>query len=284
MSHIINQITRTPPEELFHYSDFTGLNGIIVNKQIWMGDLFFLNDEKEYQLGLELFKLCLVEQKIKHKNTPFELFLNKLDDVEELLKNQPPFAFSLTEESDLLSQWRGYTKNGIGVSVGFKTENFKNGFQLLPCIYIYSDQIAYINYLFEYALAKFNSTPEAEKFNKILCSNPSELPFWDAINENLPQFISQLSVACSIIKDVSFNEEKEWRLVNFDRSDVEFLPKDTYLKPIKKVNITPSEIIKSIKIGPNPNKSLCKNSINSLLKASSLTMVNVSISTIPYRN
>lgn len=284
MSHVMYLVNRPPPEELFHYSDFTGLNGLITNKQIWMGDIFFLNDEKEYQLGLDLFQKHLAEQKLKHLDSPFNIFLNALDSIEDVLKQRAPLSFSLTEENDLLSQWRGYTKNGIGVSVGFQSSSLKSQFQILPCLYLQKDQNAYIEHLFELALTKFTETKEVGKHDKVHCKNPLELPHWDAINEAGSQFISQISVACAIIKEYSFREEKEWRLISFDRSNIEFLPKETYLKPIKKFTIEPKGLIKSIKVGPNPNKNLCKSSIQVLLKTNLIDGVSLSLSDIPYRN
>lgn len=284
MQHIMTIVNRTPPEELFHYSDFNGLIGIIKNKQIWMGDIFFLNDEKEYQLGLELLKKQLEIQKGIHISSPFGIFLNSLDSIELYLRERPPLSFSLTEESDLLSQWRGYTKNGIGVSIGFRSVSLKNKFQILPCLYSPEEQDAYVKHLFELALSKFNSTTEMGKYDKRNCQDPTRIPYWDAINEAGNDLVSWLNVACSIIKDPSFKEEKEWRIVNFDRSNLDFIAKESYLKPIKKVDIEPRDIVTSIKIGPNPNKVFCKNSICALLNACSLDSLPVALSEIPYRN
>ncbi|WP_429087032.1 DUF2971 domain-containing protein [Aeromonas allosaccharophila] len=285
MLHVMNVVNRNPPEELFHYSDFNALVGIVKNKQIWMGDLFFLNDEKEYQLGLDLFKKELEIQKEIHKTSPFLIFLNSLDSIDGLLLKSPPFSFSLTEEGDLLSQWRGYTKNGIGVSIGFRSSNLKNsGFQLLPCLYALEEQEAYVRHLFDLALITFNQTTETGKYEKSNCINPLELPRWDAINEAGSALTSRLSVACALIKDSSFKEEKEWRLVNFERNNIDFLAKDSYLKPIKKFSIEPRNIIISIKVGPNPNKIFCKSSICALLNTCALDGVSVSFSDIPYRN
>lgn len=284
MQHIMTIVNRTPPEELFHYSDFNGLIGIIKNKQIWMGDIFFLNDEKEYQLGLELLKKQLEIQKRKHTSSPFGIFLNSLDSIELYLRERPPLSFSLTEESDLLSQWRGYTKNGIGVSIGFRSVSLKNKFQILPCLYSPEEQDAYVKHLFELALSKFNSTTEMGKHDKRDCQDPTRIPYWDAINEAGNDLVSWLNVACSIIKDPSFKEEKEWRIVNFDRSNLDFIAKESYLKPIKKVDIEPRDIVTSIKIGPNPNKVFCKNSICALLNSCSLDSLPVALSEIPYRN
>ncbi|MFP7408521.1 DUF2971 domain-containing protein [Aeromonas veronii] len=284
MQHIMTIVNRTPPEELFHYSDFNGLIGIIKNKQIWMGDIFFLNDEKEYQLGLELLKKQLEIQKGIHSSSPFGIFLNSLDSIELYLRERPPLSFSLTEENDLLSQWRGYTKNGIGVSIGFRSVSLKNKFQILPCLYSPEEQDAYVKHLFELALRKFNSTIEMGKYDKRNCPDPTRIPYWDAINEAGNDLVSWLNVACSIIKDPSFKEEKEWRIVNFDRSNLDFIAKESYLKPIKKVDIEPMDIVTSIKIGPNPNKVFCKNSICALLNACSLNSLPVALSEIPYRN
>ncbi|QSR48605.1 DUF2971 domain-containing protein [Aeromonas veronii] len=201
MQHIMTIVNRTPPEELFHYSDFNGLIGIIKNKQIWMGDIFFLNDEKEYQLGLELLKKQLEIQKGIHSSSPFGIFLNSLDSIELYLRERPPLSFSLTEENDLLSQWRGYTKNGIGVSIGFRSVSLKNKFQILPCLYSPEEQDAYVKHLFELALSKFNSTIEMGKYDKRNCQDPTRIPYWDAINEAGNDLVSWLNVACSIIKD-----------------------------------------------------------------------------------
>ncbi|MGC3836068.1 DUF2971 domain-containing protein [Moritella viscosa] len=256
---------------------------MLINRYGWE-NLFFLNDEKEYQLGIDLFNTCLEEQKIKYGSSQFGVFLSSLNNIEKLLKESPPFSFSLTEEGDLLSQWRGYTKNGIGVNVGFSSLGLKDSFQLLPCLYTLEEQRKYIEHLFDLAINKFSHTEEKGQFDKALCLNPSELPHWDAINEAGTQLISHLSAACSIIKDTSFSEEKEWRLVCFTRDNIEFVPKDTYLKPIKKMNIEPDKIVTSIKVGPNPNKNLCRSSINALLKANGLKDTQVSISEIPYRN
>lgn len=284
MQHILTIVNRTPPEELFHYSDFNGLIGIIKNKQIWMGDIFFLNDEKEYQLGLDLLKKELEIQKGIHGSSPFGIFLNSLDSIELYLRERSPLSFSLTEESDLLSQWRGYTKNGIGVSIGFRSVSLKDKFQLLPCLYSPEEHEAYVKHLFELALIKFSSTVEMGKHDKNNCQDPARIPYWDAINEAGNNLVSWLNVACSLIKDSSFKEEKEWRIVNFDRSNLDFISKESYLKPIKKVDVEPRGIVTSIKVGPNPNKVFCKNSICSLLNACSLNSLPVALSEIPYRN
>lgn len=284
MKNIMNIVNRCPPEELYHYTDFSGLNGFLTTQQIWMGDLLFLNDEKEYFLGLEIFKNKLERLKSKHKGSSFGIFLNTFSNIEKLLKRGSPLIFSLTEEKDLLSQWRGYTNNGIGINIGFFSPNLKPSFQLLPCLYSPEDQSAYINYIIESALIKFNETKELEKHDKNHCCNPQELPYWDAINEAGSLLISQLNVACAIIKDQSFKEEKEWRLLTFERSNISFLDKTTHLKPIKKVTIEPSSIIKSITIGPNPKKELCQDSIYTFLHAKKLHHIDVSLSKIPYRN
>lgn len=285
MKHIMHTINRVPPETLFHYSDFSALNGIVVNNEIWMGNLFFLNDEKEYELGIEIFKQVLEEKKLAYNNANFLVFLNSLTGIEKLLRNNAPLSFSLTEEGDLLSQWRGYTNNGIGVSIELNTQRLKGSSLLLPCIYTRIEQKEYIEHIISLAYDKFTKTRETGKHDKSKCLDPLELPFWDAINETGSQLISQLNVACSIIKHQTFSEEKEWRLISFDQSGIEFIPKETFLKPIKKIKLSSSnKVIHSVKVGPNPNQRLCINSIKELLKLSNKESINVTRSEIPYRN
>jgi len=284
MVHIAYTVNKQPPNVLFHYSDFRGLNGIVVNNEIWMGNLFFLNDEKEYELGLEVFKRVLEQKKEQYAGTPFLIFLNSLNGIESLLKDSAPLSFSLTEEGDLLSQWRGYTNNGIGVSIGLNCQILKGDSLLLPCIYHTTEQEEYIEYIVSLAYEIFSSTKETGKHDKSHCENPLEMPYWDAINEAGRKFIGQINVACSIIKHSTFSEEKEWRLISFDRSGIEFIPKETFIKPIKKIKVATDGLVNSIKVGPNPNQNLCVNSIEEMIRVVGRNNISITKSEIPYRN
>lgn len=285
MSHIMSLVNRKPPATLYHYTDFAGLIGIAGEGEIWMGDIFFLNDKKEYLEGLSLFNAELTRRKEKCNDDSLSVFLNSLGTVENLLRQQTQYVFSLTEEDDLLSQWRGYANNGIGVSIGFNASEFLASFTLLPCIYNTSEQEAYLSHLFDLAIQIFESTPEKNKHDKSNCINDAELPYWDAINDAGSRLISTLNVACAIIKNPAFKEEKEWRLISFDNDGLTFIGKQSFLKPVKKTKFSNDlGIMNSIKVGPNPDSNLCMQSVQKLLAHYHADAVSLSTSSIPYRN
>jgi hypothetical protein len=94
------------------------LYGIIQNKELWLSNMYFLNDKNEFELGLKLF----VEEIERHQESSYDLlkpvgnYLSALEESIEFIKEkESPYILSLTKNRDLLSQWRGYTDNGVGV-------------------------------------------------------------------------------------------------------------------------------------------------------------------------
>ena len=70
------------------------------------------------------------------------------DNINKLLpsENFSFFVCSFSEERDLLSQWRGYCKNGSGYSLGFALSSLQScvkraGFAIKPCVYDRQKQI-----------------------------------------------------------------------------------------------------------------------------------------------
>lgn len=146
-------IAETYPE-LFHYTDIAGLEGILKNQTIWATHAAFLNDAREIRLFEErlpeilkptitdgLAKLASIQanrslislrggmQKVSEEVTP-QIVAGMFNG---LFGNQttPPFvkafvtsfctaATTQIAEHGLLSQWRGYTKNG-GYAITFNT-------------------------------------------------------------------------------------------------------------------------------------------------------------------
>lgn len=97
----------------------------------------------------------------------------------------PVWAFCLSEEGDLLSQWRAYSDNGYGISIGFNAE-----------------------FLFDFSFF-------VDKYCLVLKKvSYSE----QEMQNNFPQNLSLVELAkpqfgAPFFKNPSFIEEKEWRLV-----------------------------------------------------------------------
>ena len=282
--NVLKFIYQTKPISLYHYTDLNALIGIVQNKELWMSNLWFLNDKNEYCEGLEIIKLELKNRKEKHNiDKKVSIFLNTLDSAIELLQKQTVYILSLTTNNDTLSQWRGYGNNGINVELDLLSIS---DVQLFPCIYDIAQQNEYVSHIFDKSIELFSATKESGKFHKEeWCNDREEEPYWDAINTAGSGFISMCTVACALIKNNGFKEETEWRMIKFSADKIYFLSKGPFIRPYIKLKIEKiGKILKGIKIGQNPDVDLCKKSIEELLKSENINnSVQLSISAIPYR-
>jgi len=122
MSVISALNVHAPPPELYHYSTQCGFLGIVKSDKIWASKIHYLNDSNEYQLALSLARDLLrskLEQVEISDRIKIECLLDNIQQIEEL----NVCVVSLTEERDLLSQWRAYGGRAGGVCLGFSAEN-----------------------------------------------------------------------------------------------------------------------------------------------------------------
>src|SRR6267378_2307536 len=108
-------------KNLFHYTTQDGLLGIIRDKELWVSSILHMNDAAEFNYTVELVRET-IKNKRKNEKPP------RTDLYDEILKqlrrfeDMTIFVGSFSERRDSLSQWRAYTHNGIGFSVGFEYE------------------------------------------------------------------------------------------------------------------------------------------------------------------
>ncbi len=280
---VLEYINQAKPNSLYHYTNLNALIGIVKNKELWMSNLWFLNDKNEYCEGLDIIKSECEKRKEEHKaNKKISIFLNTLNSAIALLQEQSVYIFSLTTNNDLLSQWRGYGNSGVNVE--FDLLSIPD-VKLFPCIYDPAQQEKYVSHIFSQSIELFSSSKECGTYPKEWCTDKEEEPYWDAINVAGSNFISKCNVACALIKNNGFAEESEWRMLKFSEENLCFLSKGTFIRPYVKLKLSGIEkIIKGIKIGQNPEIDLCKKSINELLRSENLNnSVQISSSIIPYR-
>ncbi len=275
------------PETLYHYTNLNGLQGIIQSSEIWFSNLYFLNDSSEYQLGLNL----IIKQLETYKEgfsvlRSTKYFIEALEKAIIFLRDkQPPYILSLTANDNLLSQWRGYTNNGVGVNIGFKSSFFiDKKINIFKCIYEPEKQKAIVEKIVSDAIFMFISISDTQGIFKN--SEEKELTIYDnAITIAGRHFMKRTSLFCSLIKDQSFYEEDEWRALMYNDEQPFFLNKSNYFKPYKKFIIEDlNSIIEELTIGPNSDKELCFLSIEMLLKKYQIETSKIKSSNIPYRN
>lgn len=105
---------------IYHYTDASGLLGIISTNRLWATDINFLNDPSEGQLFPERV-IDFMRQKPSGL-TPLEARI--VEGIAARLANKAgivrTFSVSFCGNGDLLSQWRGYGSFGSGYAVGFE--------------------------------------------------------------------------------------------------------------------------------------------------------------------
>lgn len=107
-------------DTLFHYCSSSTFASIISRKSIWLSSLSLSNDTMEGRLVKHTFEKFLSRSVMNASQK--EVIREAIRFVEE---NFDGLGFCLSEESDLLSQWRGYADDGHGFSIGFTKEYFE---------------------------------------------------------------------------------------------------------------------------------------------------------------
>jgi hypothetical protein len=267
-----------PPETIYHYTTQKGILGIIQNREMWATQVHFLNDKNEIHLTFELLKNELENLIAKADATSNRYrLLKEINDFLNVMDQGHICISSFCEASDLLSQWRGYGNLGKGYAIGFNLTELtriakKHNFVLWPCVYDVSLQRELVKYMIELWCQSFSGIRLSEK----------------TMLKKIDTDICQLA---PIIKDPSFSEEKEWRLVSsmveiasprfaFREGEYALIP--YYNFPI--VDKEKQNCISKIVIGPSPHMDLAQNSLKTFLESQKLECVSIETSKIPFRN
>ncbi|MGE6320057.1 DUF2971 domain-containing protein [Pseudomonas oryzihabitans] len=214
---------------LYHYTDQAGFLGIMQSRQLWATKIQYLNDSNEYKLALGIASDILEKKISKTKNSTnthnlLELFLERIDTI----KNQNVCVCSLSEKGDLLSQWRGYSNSLGGYSIGFDFTKLKRrlsaqGYLLKKCIYKTEEQHSIICKLIDQLLKKHDKKTGMG---------------FQAYDDACEDFLNCLGNLAPLIKDPSFEEESEWRIVDIRPFDeLDFRPGRSSIIPYHKIKL-----------------------------------------------
>ena len=266
---------------LWHYTNATGLKGILEQRQLWLTHYAFLNDSNEITEAHEVISACLNEWLDEHQ----QLIESEATAMQMLrigipasLSNVSLYVGSLSEHGDLLSQWRAYCPSG-GYAIGFDKETLSKiadsqGVLLVKCAYDQKDRKVALAPLME-ELARMLESVRVNKCHKVMHAitrGPGFQPLFDAFPK---------------IKHSSFFEEREWRLItrpSHYRYHPLFRVSNSFsntLAPYITLNLTgEDDLIREIRIAPMAHRDMARRSLEMLLPRSTI----ISDSSIPYRN
>jgi hypothetical protein len=283
---IKNLSSKRRPRVLYHYTSGSGLIGILKSKSIWATSIRFLNDSTEYSLALTL-ALDVIQKRIEDARNKFDLGLYSV--LKDRLAGEEGhgevYVSSFTENGDQLSQWRAYSPPTGGFAIGFRSKSLTDLTESNPdrflarCTYDASSHEELIRSLIE-TVAKF-----AEEFNAHNKVNHDRV-----FRESFKLLGRLLPLTAPALKDASFAEEQEWRLVrvpsSFEEGKLQFREGRSMLIPYYQhsfPNDGGSVPIEELVVGPTPHPELAREAAQALLTTHGLPSAIVRSSSIPYR-
>lgn len=280
---------KSQPSKLYHYTTLDGLMGIIQTNTLYASDAMFLNDSSELQYGKELISESInhLIDKQDFQTTYYGGFGDKeVDLLNRVIKQLSKATFKdiyitcFTTESDILSQWRGYSNNS-GVRIGFKRDTLLESFDNVF--------LSVINYNRKSQLKQIEETLGI-LLTYAVHGDGKDMPESDV--ELLPQAMVDILLSyVSSFKNNAFKEEREYRLIcspsrdpeedsvlpAFYRNNGKFIV--PYVKLESKRTLLP---ISDIMIGQSPYSEKIKHGIELLLESNGYERIRVHISKIPY--
>lgn len=277
---LIKQHKPRSGEIWYHYCSAESFMAIVNNKTIRLCDLRHMNDASELSLGESMFLDGIMENRNMDNNCKKIVQI-----VHELYKKRfVPISMSFSKNKDQLSQWRGYADDAKGFCLGFDVQSFMR----LPV-----------------HLHKIKYDPETQKrliqnaINKIATLNINN------IDIKCLTWIAELFELFSIIKDESFVEEQEFRLVGtlfvdvdnnsalFDihkddvnykdfLNEINFRLVNNIPTPYVDLNISKLAPIKQIVIGPNNHSEVTE--IKRFMSTRNINNVEITKSSSTYIN
>jgi hypothetical protein len=264
--------------ELFHYCSTQTAFSILSKRTIWLSPLSSANDSLEGKLVGLTFKDQLKETELPRATQELASFF-----AQSLHDSTEAFAFCLSEDGDLLSQWRAYGDNGAGFSIGFDSNmvvadfgevNFGSKFFEMRKVRYGSEGLAELvepivktvveKFLPHGEFARFNDGITVEealsRFSKRDPSDKLVKPESIEAALHILELSDLISKAFHFriyeIKPTAFQEEREWRLIRYrhlaPHPEISFRSSNSAIRPyIECLMADPAkEAIKSVILGP----------------------------------
>lgn len=234
--------------ELWHYTDFNALNGILNEKKIWFGSTASMNDKDELSGFIKDLKSAVLLEIDKENVSKAERIFEK---IQKRLLVEYPYIFCVSRAYNDAAQWDRYAYGDTGVAIVFDTEFlykliFYNRFIMNEEYYGYNAK----QHKMKTLLVDYIQDNKMEEFSDI-----------DGLIDNL--------LLCAMIhKHESFSAEQEVRLspyfIKNDDSHLEYRVTETirriYVVDLnelcQKENMVLDDLIKAIVIGPKSKQNI----------------------------
>ena len=113
---------------IYHYTDVSGLHGILQSNRLWASAAYYLNDSSEIEYGCKLaLEAIAVWKDVNQRIQSFAVdALRGLESIfshplSRISRSATIYVTCFCENDNLLSQWRAYGQAG-GYSLGFEVD------------------------------------------------------------------------------------------------------------------------------------------------------------------
>jgi hypothetical protein len=246
-----------------HYTSQAGLLGILTKEILWATNIKYLNDEQEFQNALQMCEDIIAKPNPKLVMARNPLFGEYVDKIKQqlrrldLFKSDAIFTLAFSEETDLLSQWRGYCPANNGYCIVFDAKALHaassaklTNCHLVKCVYEDAEKSAQIRKKFTDHWRRYQNVVDTAGRKSVI--------------ENL---VLEITLLASYFKHSSFKEEQEHRIVVVEHAadeSVKFREGRASLIPYIEIP-APRTLIRKIIVGPNANKTLAKRALETFL-------------------
>jgi hypothetical protein len=120
---------RGTPKILYHYTDDIGLKGVIESGNLWLTDIFSLNDPTELSHGVP-HAVKILKEMVANGPPETKIFAKHFTNFYQdgLRESAHYFTCSFSDHENDLGQWLAYADNGRGYALGFDAEALASTF------------------------------------------------------------------------------------------------------------------------------------------------------------
>ncbi|MBC7781007.1 MAG: DUF2971 domain-containing protein [Proteobacteria bacterium] len=210
-------------ETLFHYCPTSTFHSIIQNSSIWLSSLSLSNDRLEGRLiSKALGKLAQRDDVTPDRIAQLEAEIRNIEDTYDGL------GFCLSEDGDLLSQWRAYAADASGLSIGFDRGYLERAvgdaegpeyrhLALDKVVYSEPEHLTLLEDMYQrvrgrYREAGSSAAAEADAAPWIAAGAADDQGWMRDIADPLYWELFRFIPTLYLLKSAAFREEREWRL------------------------------------------------------------------------
>lgn len=275
---------------LCHYTNLHGFQGIVQSNVLWATHNMFLNDKTEFLHGIECASKAAASLESNIMDPGWQEY------VKDYIKFKDQFnasnAYSLSfckDDSDKLSQWRGYGGNQQGVCLVFDKDELINHLNTTNIVSFQAEGRFFemAKYMFSHDSVEYVNPEESDVFKKAMeevwTNTNSLVPNIGIENTAIP-FILDLLV--SYFKHPGFKEENEFRIVVhklYADELLKFRVGSNSLIPYIEIGDCEKKLpFKKIVLGPSKDPDLLYKSVKMFLSKNNLKC-EVDFTKVPYK-